>query len=251
MAGKYNLRLSDIKPIGDLNDGETFVEADVTDADAMLELTKGADGIIHMGGIASESDWASIARVNLEGTINIYEAARLNEVPRVIVPSSNHAVGFYPRSQTIPVEVMLRPDSRYGVSKAFAELMGSLYFDKYGINTLALRIGNVAPEPVDTRRLSIWISPRDLMQQVEIGLEHPDVDFSVMYGVSGNERSWYDDEVARRLGYKPQDNSEDYAEAVLAKSPPLDPDALSDQLMGGDFCVIEDGGGKPLVKGSK
>jgi len=154
----YQLKLSDIKPIGDLNEGETFVQADVTDADAMRELTEGVDGIIHMGGIASEADWASIAKVNLEGTINIYEAARLNKVPRVIVPSSNHAVGFYPRSQTIPVEVMLRPDSRYGVSKAFAELMGSLYFDKYGIRTLALRIGNVAPEPVDTRRLSIWIS---------------------------------------------------------------------------------------------
>ncbi len=247
MAGKYQLRLSDIKPLTDIVDGETFVEADVTDAQAMIALTAGADGIIHMGGIASEADWAGIANVNLQGTINIYEAARINQVPRMIVPSSNHAVGFYPRSKKIPVEVMLRPDSRYGVSKAFAELMGSLYADKYGIKTLALRIGNVADEPVDTRRLSIWISPRDLMQQVEIGLEHPDLHFDVMYGVSGNTRAWYDDEVARRLGYKPLDNSEDYADAVLAKSPPLDPNALSDQLQGGDFCVIEDGGGKPLV----
>jgi len=250
LGDRYALRLSDIRPesdMGPLGPNESFVQADVADQAAMVELTDGADGIIHMGGVAAESSWPNILEGNIVGTINIYEAARINNVARMIVPSSNHAVGYYGRDEKIPVETMLRPDSRYGVSKAFAELMGSMYADKYGIKSLALRIGNVADEPVDRRRLSIWISPRDLNQLVEIGLEHPDLHFAVMYGVSGNDRAWYDDEVARKFGYQPQDNSEDYADAVLAKSPPIDPDSRADQLQGGDFCVIEDGGGKPLT----
>ncbi|MEM7256530.1 MAG: NAD(P)-dependent oxidoreductase, partial [Pseudomonadota bacterium] len=222
--------------------------ADVADPHAMLELTRDAYAVIHMGGIAKESDWDSIQRVNIGGTINLYEAARANGVGRIIVPSSNHAVGFYPRSQTIGNEVLMRPDTRYGVSKAFAELTGSLYADKYGIKTLAIRLGNVALQPMDRRRLALWISPRDLQQQIDIGLEHPDLHFAVIYGVSGNTRSWYDDQQASALGYQPLDNAETYAEAVIAATPEPDPDSISDQLQGGDFCTIESGGGAAVVK---
>ncbi len=247
MPGHYHLRLSDIHEISDLKDNESFVRADVANADEMQQLLQGAYGVIHMGGIAKEHDWPSIQRVNIGGTVNLYEAARINHVQRVIVPSSNHAVGFYPRSQTITNDVPFRPDSRYGISKAFAELTGSLYADKYGIKTLAIRLGNVADKPVDRRRLSIWMSPRDLQQQVDIGLQHPDLHFAVVYGVSGNTRSWYDDKTAAALGYKPQDNAEDYAGEVLANSPPLDEHSLSDQMQGGDFCSVESGGGAALT----
>ena len=169
MPSQYHLRLSDIKEITELSDNESFVEADVSDAQQMLSLTKDAYAVIHMGGIAKEDDWPAIQKYNIGGTINLYEAARINGVKRVIIPSSNHVVGFYPRKQTLKNEVMLRPDSRYGVSKGFAELTGSLYADKYGIKTLAIRLGNVADRPIDRRRLSLWISPRDLQQQVDIG----------------------------------------------------------------------------------
>ncbi len=248
MPKHYHLRLSDINPITDLADNESFVAADVSDANAMLELTRNAYAVIHMGGISKESDWASLQAVNIAGVINLYEAARVNNVSRVIVPSSNHATGFYPRDQKLGNDVLLRPDSRYGVSKGFAELTGSLYADKYGIKTLAIRLGNVADKPVDRRRLSLWISPRDFQQQVTIGLEHPDLHFSVFFGVSANTRSWYDDDHARQLGYAPQDNAEDYAEAVIAATPEPDPDALSDQLQGGDFCTVEQGGGAVITR---
>lgn len=248
MPDDYHLRLSDITPVSDLADNESFMQVDVADPQAMLELTRDAYAVIHMGGLAKESDWASIQRVNIGGVINLYEAARINGVKRIIVPSSNHAVGFYPRSQVIGNEVLMRPDTRYGVSKGFAELTGSLYADKYGIKTLAIRLGNVALKPIDRRRLSLWISPRDLQQQIDIGLQHPDLHFSVIYGVSGNTRSWYDDEQARQLGYQPQDNAEDYAEAVIAATPEPDPDSLSDQMQGGDFCTVESGGGAALTR---
>lgn len=248
LRGRYRLRLSDLQQVGDLADNEEFVAADVSDLNAMMSISEGVDGIIHMGGVSTENSWDNILKGNISGAYNLYESARVNGVERVVFPSSNHAVGMYPRSNRIAVEVNVRPDSRYGVSKAFGEAMGSLYADKYGLRVLCLRIGNVAEKPVDVRRLSIWISPRDLTQLVTIGLEHPELRYAIMYGVSGNTRSFYNDENAERYGYKPEDNSEDYAEEILAKAVAADPNALSEQVMGGDFAVIEQGGGAPAVK---
>lgn len=247
MAGQYRLRLSDLVAIDDLGPDETFVQADVADFDAVNKLIDGVDGIVHMGGVSRENTWDAILNANLIGAYNIFEAARQCGVERVVFPSSNHAVGFYRRDQRIPHDVTVRPDSRYGVSKAFGESLGSLYADKYGLRVMAIRIGNLSDEPVDRRRLSIWISPRDLTQLVCIGLEHPELRFEIVYGVSDNVRSWYDNSNASRLGYRPQDQSEDYAEAILAGAPELDPDALSDQVQGGDFAVTEIGGGAPLM----
>jgi uronate dehydrogenase len=101
-----------------------------------------------------------------------------------------------------------------------------------------MRIGNVNPKPLDKRRLSIWLSPRDLAQLVSIGIDHPEIRFDIVYGVSGNQRSWYDNGNAARLGYKPQDNAEDYAQGILAREKPGDPRA--EVFQGGAFVVVED-----------
>ena len=113
-----------------------------------------------------------------------------------------------------------KPDSRYGVSKVFGEALGSLYADKYGMEVFMMRIGNVNPMPIDKRRLSIWFSPRDLAQLVSIGIEHPDIKFEIVYGISRNKRAWYDNSNAFRLGYRPQDDSETFAQEVLEKEKP-------------------------------
>ena len=152
---------------------------------------------------------------------------------------SNHAVGFYPRDQRIDHRVVPRPDSRYGVSKAFAEALASLYADKHGIGFLCTRIGNFGEKPIDKRRLSIWISPRDYTQLVRIGLEHPDIRYEIVYGVSNNRRSWYDNSNAERLGYRPQDNSEPFAEAVLAAEAGQHADPIAERYQGGTFCAAE------------
>ena len=150
----------------------------------------------------------------------------------MIYASSVHAIGFYPRSQTIGVDVTVRPDSRYGVSKAFGESIGALYADKYGLEVMAVRIGNAFPEPIDERRLSIWTSHRDLAQLVGIGLDHPDLHYEIVYGVSGNTRTWWDNSNAERLGYRPTDNAEDWAEEVMAKAP-QDPSSAGAHVQGG------------------
>jgi uronate dehydrogenase len=193
---------------------------------------------VHLGGISSEADWDSILAANIVGCYNVFEAARRNGVKRVLFATSNHAVGFYRRNQTIDHRVYPRPDSRYGLSKVFGEQLGSLYADKYGLEVFCMRIGNVNPRPVDKRRLAIWISPRDMAQLVRIGVEHPDIRFEIVYGVSDNERSWYDNSNAYRLGYRPQDRSEPYAADILARH--VDhPDPRVETYQGGAFVVAE------------
>jgi uronate dehydrogenase len=246
MRDRYRLRLSDIRAPRDLEDEEDFVEANVADVDAMCGAVEGMHGIVHLGAVSAEDAWEPILAANIIGTYNVYEAARRQGVERVVFASSNHAVGFYPRSQTVGVDVTVRPDSRYGVSKAYGEALASLYADKYGVRSLCLRIGNVADEPIDVRRLSIWLSPRDLTQLIEIGLEHPDVRFEVVYGMSDNQRAWWDNSAATRLGYAPRDRSEDYAQAVLARCE-APGDSLPDRMQGGDFVVLEKGG-SPFVQ---
>jgi uronate dehydrogenase len=169
----------------------------------------------------------------------MFEAARRAGVKRIVFASSNHAVGFYPRSRTIGTAETVRPDSRYGVSKAFGESLGALYAFKHGIGVTCLRIGNFADRPVDARRLAIWISPDDLTQLVRIGLEHPDIMFEVLYGASDNARAWWDNARARELGYRPTGRSEDHVAQALAAQAKLAPDPVGDHYQGGPFCTAE------------
>ena len=241
LAGRYKLRLSDIKPVENLANGEEFHRADIARMDEVLPLMRGVDAIVHLGGFSVEGPWEAILAANIEGAYHVFEAARLGGVERILFATSNHAVGFYRRDETIDHHAPPKPDSRYGVSKAFGEALGSLYADKYGRRVLCLRIGNVNPKPVDKRRLAIWLSPRDLAQLVAIGVEHPDIRFEIVYGISGNKRAWFDNSNARRLGYRPQDDSEAWAAEVLANEmPPTD--ALAEQYQGGSFVSAELGG---------
>jgi uronate dehydrogenase len=237
LAGRYDLRLSDVRPLPDRAPGERFTKANIARLADALRITKGVDAVIHLGGYSVEGPWADILEANIVGCYNVFEAARRNGVRRLLFATSNHAVGFYRREQMIDHRVPVRPDGRYGVSKVFGEALGSLYADKYGLEVFCMRLGNVAPEPADARRLSIWISPRDFAQLCVIGLDHPDIKFEVVYGISRNTRRWYDNSNAERLGYRPTDDSEPRAAAILAREPPGDPVAAIYQ--GGPFAVLE------------
>ena len=240
LAGKYHLRLSDIKPVKALAAGEKSAPGDIAKMSDMLRATKGVEAIVHLGGFSVEGPWDMILRANIVGCYNLFEAARRNGVKRVLFASSNHATGFYTRDEKIDHRVYPKPDSRYGVSKAFGEQIGSLYADKYGMQVLCMRIGNVTVAPPDKRRLSNWISPRDFARLVSVGIDHPGIRFEIVYGVSANKRSWYDNSNALRLGYQPQDDAETYAAEVLAKEKPGDPRA--ELYQGGNFVFAEIGG---------
>ena len=241
LRGVYPLlRLSDRVRLAPARDGEEVIDRlDIADMAAVERMVEGVDGIVHLGGISGENSWENILLGNIIGLYNVFEAARRAGVQRIVMAASNHAVGFYPRAQTIDHRVVPRPDSRYGVSKAFSEALASLYADKHGIGFLCTRIGNFGEKPIDSRRLSIWISPRDYTQLVRIGLEHPDIHFEIVYGVSANKRSWYDNSNAYRLGYKPQDDSEPYAAEVLAREAGQPKDPIAERYQGGAFCAEE------------
>jgi uronate dehydrogenase len=250
LKGVYpELRLSDMVVPADLATGEKFVQADLADMAAVERVVEGIDGILHFGGVSVEKPWETIHPANIAGCYNLFEAARRHMVKRVVFASSNHAVGFYRRSRRIGVGDPVRPDSRYGVSKAFGEALGALYADKYGLGVLCIRIGNVLDKPADLRRLSIWLHPEDLVQLLRIGLEHPDVGFEIVFGASDNARSWWDNAPAFRLGYAPKHKAEDYLDHALTGQAKLPPDPLGDIFEGGPFCSAEFAG-KPDKRGA-
>ena len=246
LKGAYpRIRLSDIRKPTDLGSDEEFIAADLADYAQVERITNGIEGIVHLGGYSIEGPWETIHRSNIVGCYNLFEAAYRSGVKRIVFASSNHAVGFYPRSKKIGVDVTVRPDSRYGVSKAFGEALGALYADKHGLKVTCIRIGNVNDKPVDKRRLSIWLKPEDLVQLVRIGLEHPDIRFEIFYGTSDNKAAWWDNSNAERFGYRPQGRAEDFRAIAMAEQAKLAADPIAERYQGGPFCSDEyDAGGE-------
>jgi len=240
LKGVYpRIRISDIRKPSDLGSDEEFIAADLADYGQVEKITSGIEGIVHLGGFSVEGPWETIHRSNIVGCYNLFEAAYRSGVKRVVFASSNHAVGFYPRERKIGVDVTVRPDSRYGVSKAFGEALGALYADKHGLRVTCLRIGNVNDKPLDKRRLSIWLKPEDLVQLVRIGLEHPDIRFEIFYGASDNKAGWWDNSNAQRFGYRPQGRAEDFRASAMAEQAKLPPDPIAERYQGGPFCSDE------------
>jgi uronate dehydrogenase len=234
-----DIRWSDIRKPDDLAANEEFMAADLADHGAVEKIVAGVEGIVHFGGFSVEGPWDAIHQANIIGCYNLFEAAYRAGVKRVVFASSNHAVGFYPRDKRIGVDVTTRPDSRYGVSKAFGEALGALYADKHGLRVTCLRIGNFGDAPLDKRRLAIWLKPEDMVQLIRIGLEHRDIHFEIFYGVSDNADSWWDNSNARRFGYKPQGKAEQFRDQAMAAQAKLPPDPLGDRYQGGPYCSTE------------
>jgi uronate dehydrogenase len=244
LKGVYpKLRLSDAKTPADLGGDEEFIPAELTDVQAIERAVKGVDGIVHLGGFSVEGPWDTILKSNIIGCYNVFDAAARAGVQRVVFASSNHAIGFYPRHRRLGVEAAVRPDSRYGASKAFGEAIGALYAFKHGLRVTCIRIGNFADKPVDRRRLSIWISPADLAQLVRIGLDHPDIRYEMFYGASDNARGWWDNSAAYRFGYWPQGRAEEHRDEALAAQAKLSSNPIAEWYQGGPFCSDEFNGG--------
>jgi uronate dehydrogenase len=229
------LRLSDIADLGAAGVGEECVQLDLADAGGVLDLLQGVDAVVHMGGVSTEQPWAPILAANIVGIYNLYEAARKQGVRRVLFASSNHVTGFYRQDQVIDADAPPRPDGLYGLSKAFGEDVGRLYFDRYGIETLVMRIGSSFPEPRDRRMLATWMSYDDLERLVVCGLTAPVVGWSVIYGISDNRTAFYDNTKARHIGYRPQDSSDAYRAAVEARQPAIDLSDPAAVYQGGAF----------------
>lgn len=234
--GKFpNLRLSDRVEMEPAGDGEEIVRCDLIERDAVEKMLDGVDAVIHFGGQSVEADWDTVIESNLIGAVNVFEGARKAGVERIIFASSNHAIGMHARANTIDHACEPRPDSRYGLSKAFGEDLGRLYAYKHGIRSMNIRIGSCFPKPFDARSLASWLSFRDLCQLLDIGL-NADYQFEIVYGVSNNPESWWDNCNAERFGYEPLDTAEDYRAEVEQMT--FD-DPVGETLQGGMFAAEE------------
>ena len=231
------LRVSDIAELGAAAPGEEVVAAKLEDAAAVLDLLTDVDAVVHLGGVSVEGPFGPILQANIVGVHNLYEGARRHRVRRIVLASSNHVTGFYRQDEVVSPREPMRPDGNYGVSKAFGELLSRFYFDRYGIETVCLRIGSSFPEPKDRRMLATWLSYDDLERLVVASLTAPAVGHSVVYGMSDNATIWWDNTSASHLGYRPQDSSEPFRVAAEAREPRLDPTAPAVRFQGGGFVT--------------
>lgn len=233
------LRLADIAPQAPAEAGETVLQTDIRDIAQLEAAMQDIDCVVHLAGIPTEGPWEAVRDLNIDGCYNAFEAAHRQGVKRFIFASSNHAVGFHRREQQLNAGVVPRPDTRYGASKVFGEALGRLYADKHGMSVASLRIGTFRSpdEPSESRQLLSWVSHRDLAQLVRCCIDHPDYHYLVAYGVSNNLRSRWSNAEVDFLGYRPQDDSEDYAQAILAKGIVEDP--IAARFHGGFFCPLE------------
>jgi len=241
------LRLLDVAGLPEPEPGEPveLVAASVTDAAAMTEACKDVDAVIHLGGFSRENTWPNILSTNIDGTHTVMEAARAAGVPRVILASSNHAVGFRRPDEAadglVPSDCTPRPDTYYGVSKAVVEALGSLYHSKYGMDVVCVRIGYCFPKPLDIRALSFWLSPDDCARLLEACLAAPSPGYRIIWGVSANTRCTVSLREAEELGYESLDDAERYADEIAgADGAPL-PNAV-----GGDWLAHPVGEPNPL-----
>ena len=238
------LRLSDKVDLGAPRANEECVMADLTQASQVDAAVAGCQAIVHMGGISVEAPFEAIMQANILGVYHLYEAARRHGVKRVIFASSNHVVGFYRQGETITADHPPRPDSFYGVSKAFGEDLSRFYFDRWGIETACVRIGSSFPVPKDRRMLATWLSYDDLHRLVSACLSTPVLGHSIVFGMSNNAVTWWDNSRARHVGFVPADTSDVFRDAVFARTttPDLnDPAAL---YQGGAFVRADPTQGK-------
>ncbi|MEP1206536.1 MAG: NAD(P)-dependent oxidoreductase [Rhizobiaceae bacterium] len=224
--------------IGTLYAGETYAKGDLASLDDMMRVLEGAEMVVHMGAYADEGPFEKLLGPNFVGAYNIWEAAYQNGLRRVVYGSSIHAVGMHNKNEFIGTEVRHRPDTFYGLAKCFAEDLGSMYWDKRGLESVHMRILSCA-QVTNARALGSWLSYDDLIQLTQRCIETPVTGFSVVYGVSNNDRVPVDNSNASFLGYRPKDNAEQFAADILAQEPTMDPQDPGHMCHGGPFASVE------------
>jgi uronate dehydrogenase len=224
--------------VGDLLPNETYVQADLAHMDQIAPLLEGADMVVHFGAIVDEKPFEELLGPNFVGSYNIWEAGYKAGVRRVIYASSIHAVGMHRKNNFIGIDAEHRPDTFYGLAKCFTEDLGRMYWDKRKMESVHLRILSCAPVK-NARALGSWLSYDDMIQLVVRAVEAPSVGFSIIYGVSNNDRAPVDNSKASFLGYRPKDNAEQFAEEILANTPPPDITDPGEIYQGGPFAKVD------------
>jgi uronate dehydrogenase len=231
------IRLLDVRDMGTAGEREEIVVCDLADRDAALEATRECDAILHFAGHPRELSFEEVISDTLPAAYHVYEGARRHGCRRVVYASSIHAVGFHDVDSVPDTRAMHRPDSFYGLTKTFTEDLASLYWDKYGLESVALRICSCFEEPRDRRMLWSWLSFADCVRLAEAALTAPRVGFSVIYGTSDNAPRVVSSANATHIGFRPQDSADGFTAAVLARTERPDPTGVEARVVGGWFAA--------------
>lgn len=234
VARGWRLRLTDIAPFPDaVLQGCEFVAADLNDREAIVHLAQGCASIVHLGGLVEYGSFETVLGPNLRGVHHVFEAALVHGL-RVVYASSNHVIGFHERETVLDSDCTYRPDSFYGLSKVFGEMVARFYWDRNGVESVSLRIGSCFPEPRQERMLATWLSRGDMARLVAHSVVAPSTGFAIVWGVSNNAASWWRGDDRARIGWEPQDSADAYAD----RFPPAG-DGVADRFQGGGFCAVD------------
>jgi uronate dehydrogenase len=233
----WNLVLTDIAPFPEaLPAGAVFTRVDLEDGVAVLRLAEGCGAILHLGGASTDQPFETVIGPNIRGVYHIYEAAR-REKARVVFASSNHSIGFHERGESIGADTHFLPDTYYGLSKAYGELMGRLYWFKHGVESVFVRIGSATPEPVNARMLASWLSYGDFARMIERSVLAKAVGCSVLWGASKNARmTWWRDDARQALGWEPIDSADEFTAQLTGV---VSGDPVEERYMGGGYCSAD------------
>lgn len=210
-AQSVDLVSIDIAETAPVSTSDRIIHCDVRDLAGLEVAFTGCSGVVHLGGIPDEADFHDLAEVNIVGTYHVLEAARRTGVGRVVYASSNRVTGFYDVDTLVHEEMPTRPDGFYGASKVAGEALCRLYADKFGLSTIAIRIGSYEPAPKSAREMRTWLSPADALRAFHAAMttsEH----HTTFYAVSNNTERWWDLHSAHAAGFIPLDDAAEHGD---------------------------------------
>ncbi|MHB1173120.1 MAG: NAD-dependent epimerase/dehydratase family protein [Lacisediminihabitans sp.] len=225
--------------------GCTWIACSVSNRNQLEQAVAGCEAVIHLAGIPLEHDWDTLMRVNIDGTQAVLETARKLGIGKVVLASSIHAAGYVavPRERTkLPDDVIIRPNTFYGVSKAALEALGSMYHYRHGMDVICLRIASRFDKPQNERMLSTWLSPADAVRLFDAALSAKATGFRTIWGVSQNTRGYLSTAGGETIGFFAQDDAEQYAAEIYGagdEDPSILASAWDRQYIGGIFCSPE------------
>lgn len=205
LRDRYSLRGFDRVPMDELDD---MVVGELTDFEAVARATQGTEAVVHLAGNPlGSAPWEEILNSNFIGTYNLFEAARQSGVRRVVFASRAGLLAPYPEEITRTIDMPPRPESYYSISKVFGENLGYMYASQFGLECVSVRIGNVRADRPQAEHPH-HLSHADLVRVFERAVIQPEIEYEVVFGVSGGDWPLYDMEHGRRvIGYEPENPS--------------------------------------------
>ncbi len=215
-------RLLDQKPAADPRSDEELIVGSIADTDVCARAAADVDAMIHLAGAPDPLNFDQMFEVNARGLYNIFEAARKAGVKRIVFASTNHTYGMYPVEHGMTELDPERPDSFYGVTKVFAEVMLRYYFDKHGIESVSVRIGSFEKRPSQQRHLSTWFSHGDSVELFDRALKQPAVGAAIVFGMSNNKRLRIRHPNWEAIGFRPTDDAETWLDRLKVEGVDVD-----------------------------